>query len=157
MLKNIKQEARYPKVREKVILCIFFVFLLRAPSIFADLVYFKNGKVLGNVTTKEDEKGIWIYGVLFEKQEIDKIEQRPVVKAPAHSQPDGSRRNPITSPASSSDINARIKKRAEEEKRRAELAARQAKEKASEAKRQEEYQNPQATSDSYSSGMKKKY
>ena len=135
--------------------CIFFIFFVLAQSLFADTVYFKNGKILNNAATKEDEKGIWIEGVLFEKQGIAKIEQKPVVKVPPFPRPKESLQKPTTTSVSSSDIDARIKQRAEKEKRNAARATQQTEQSSRETKHQEEYQTPQPVSSFYGSGMKK--
>ena len=140
---------------QRLILSIGGIVFLCVPPIFADTVYFKNGNILNNAVTKKDKKGIWVDGVLFEKSDIDKIEQKSVVKTEPYSQPEGHWKNQKTSSASASDIDARIKKRVEEEKRNNELSAQQTQAKAREAKQQEENQASQWTKESFSSSLKR--
>ena len=96
----------------KMITPIFFISFLFAQPLFADTVYFKKGKALENVTTSENEKGFWIDGVLFEKQDIDRIEKKPVVKIPPPTALQTKNKGK-SSQSSSPNIDARIKKRVE--------------------------------------------
>jgi hypothetical protein len=59
------------------------ILVLFANFSFADTVYFKDGRNLNNVETKETEKGLWVGGILFEESKIDKIDKKEIIKTHA--------------------------------------------------------------------------
>ncbi len=127
----------------RTILTLCFILIARLS--IADVVYFKNGQVYNNAETKETEHGIWIDGVLFERNLISKIEKVPVIKkAPPFQnkiQSFSKKSQPrIAPPTTGSDTSERIRARIQEEKRQAEEATDSALKRAQEEKAKGDYQ-----------------
>ena len=62
---------------KKILLCI--TILLVSQIAFADVVYFKNGRSYDG-EVKVTEEGVWVEGLFFEQDEIDRIEKYPTKK-----------------------------------------------------------------------------
>lgn len=131
-----------------VLMLMIFVF----PFIsHADTAYFKDGRTLENIETKETEEGIWAGGILFEKSRIDKIEKQPVIKQSSEVKESWldkiiayfKKKEKQESSQKVTSIDAqkfddRMKKQREEEKREAEIATQESLQRAREINRQEE-------------------
>ena len=112
----------------KIITFIFSCLLIARIS-YADTVYLKDGRVYGNAQTQETAQGIWIDGVLFKKNLINKIDKARVVKENPSQKVSWQDRikslftkspsKKASSSAQQSDIDKRIRERIEREKVRA--------------------------------------
>lgn len=121
---------------------LLFLILLIQPC-FADTIYFNDGRRFDNVEIKETVEGIWVGGILFEKSKIARVEKKEVVKTasypPRESWLDKLRamfkkkeENPV------SNIDERIKSRAQVEKEKAQRINQEVKKKAQKIKLKEE-------------------